>query len=728
MTMKTDIVKKFTDEYKSQLHIYGDFAKTVGFILETLLGDNEFRYQIVSYRQKEIGSLQNKITDDKELQKLKKVAAIDDLAGCRVIFYIDSDIERFENHIYKEFDVIKRNLKYSEDEYNALHLIVKFNEDRLNLTEYAKFSGLKCEIQLTTILYHAWSEMAHDIIYKPKKELSDFDKQAFASLEKQFTDVMKNHIKEAQRTFDHISRETEKIKQGKQIFDTKFLNTIIHSESNNELYENLKLLYKYIEEFGDKTPKELDIISIMKSVLKKSKSLKIEPIKTMLGSLRGHSYSDVADACLDILNQLRYFHTEKVFGLLIILSLDREPEVKKKALEVLSSLSKYNLHTLKKISYHPQLLILGKIGKWSKKHLIEGVEPVVKIAEQLLSPSFEGHSMKDYETFVLQFGALRVDDNLKEIREKTIVILEKLYLLAKELKQKRKIIQVLQEATQLPQKGDYGKDMENMILGNTNTLINYYISVVPGADNEIIKDIEKQICWFVRRFSREKLPRIKELQFLIASNTEYEMFRTFVGYDFIEDLDWEKAEEERKKKIQGFIDGISEESYNNWERKILSVIKNYSLLEDRGEFQYFNIFLNELAQQKPKIAYKLLTEKEIELEPFLIHLVAGIWKSRSKKCAKDLISKWIDEGEHLPICACIFDYVEEIDKALLDKIFKEAKKVKDRDIQNNTFNNIIQSIVRNYPKHKNTKNLFIDTIKELTKNENWWWVNNVWYR
>jgi ppGpp synthetase/RelA/SpoT-type nucleotidyltranferase len=138
MVIKKDIIKKFINEYKSQQSIYEDFVKTVGFILETLLKNNEFRYQTVFSRGKEISSLQKKITEDKKLQKLKTVTEIDDLAGCRVIFYLDSDIEKFKIYIYKEFDIIKENLKYSEDEYNALHLVVKFNKERLNLTEYAK--------------------------------------------------------------------------------------------------------------------------------------------------------------------------------------------------------------------------------------------------------------------------------------------------------------------------------------------------------------------------------------------------------------------------------------------------------------------------------------------------------------------------------------------------------------------------------------------------------------
>jgi len=737
MNLKTEIIEKFIDEYKSQQSAYKDFGKIIRKIIRTILKNNEFRYLVVSKRTKGIKSLRKKIIKDKRYQELKTITEIDDLAGCRIIFYLDKDIERFGNHIYKEFNVIKKELKYSEDEYNALHLIVKLNKNRLTLTEYAKFSDLKCEIQLTTALYHAWSEMNHDIIYKPQKELFDFDKQAFSSLKKEFSDVMKNHIKKAQHTFDFISYKVENIKQGKQVFDTKFLNNIIHSESNNELHKNLTLLHKYIGEFGDKTPKELNIIKIIESALEKSKPLKIKPIKMTIGHLKGYTYADVADVCLDILNDIRYFYPEKVFNLLIMLSLDKEPEVKKKSLETLSRLSQYNLHALKEIGYYPQLLILGKIEKWSTEQLIERIESIVNISEKLLSPSFEGHSMKDYKTFSIQFGALKVDDNLKKIRERTIVLLKKLYLLVNDSKQRQKIIRTLKEVTRMPDRGGYDKDMENMVLDDANALIDYYISIIPNADNEIVEDIEEDAYWLSRRFDAKKLTRIKELQSLISPNKEYDIFRVLVGYKYytkITDpekvdpvkIDFKEVDARRKTKIQEFINDISEENYKDWERKILSVIKNYSFPEDQGKFFHFNFFLNELGKQKPEIAYKLLIENEEKLKPFLTHLIAGIWESRLKRLAKELISKWVNEGKHLSECALVFNYVGEIEKTLINEIFKKAKEIKNKDAQNDIFYNIIRSIVKNYTKHKNTKNLFINTIEELTKNENWNWIFNEW--
>ena len=63
---------------------------------------------------------------------------------------------------------------------------------------------------------------------------------------------------------------------------------------------------------------------------------------------------------------------------------------------------------------------------------------------------------------------------------------------------------------------------------------------------------------------------------------------------------------------------------------------------------------------------------------------------------------------------------------MINEIFNKAKEIENKDVQNDTFNNIIRSIVKNYPKHKNTKNIFINIIEELTKNENWNWIYNEW--
>lgn len=543
-----------------------------------------------------------------------------------------------------------------------------------------------------------------------------------------------NQYLEIEKNRKIIPKQLNKIKHPKvknyfESLISDFKNCLPRFKNNDDIYVNLELLEEYIYRVPN------DTLIIIKALINNKNPLKLKTRRVKgWGEVKGKSHNDLIIKCIELLDKIRYLELKNVFALLIKLSAHQDQSIQSKAKEALENIAGYNLYVLKRIGYKPQIFLLNEVEKWSDKKLIHHCIALLEITDELLSPSFKGHSMKDYKTFIIQFGALKASSALKEIRERTIVLLKKLYLLANDLKQKQKIIRTLQGATRLPDQGGYDKNMENMVLDNTNALFDYYISIIPNADNEIIKNIEKTAYWLSRRVDARKLTRIKELQSLISSNKEYDIFRIFVGYDYYtkdtekvdpEKIDWKKVDARRKTKIQEFINDISEENYKDWERKILSITKNYSFPESQGKFWHFNFFLNELGKQKPEIAYKLLIENEVKLEPFLTRLIAGIWESKLKKSLKDLIFKWVEEGKHLSACALVFYHAKGMDKSLIDKIFKKAKEIEDKNIQNDTFNNIIQSIAKNYPKHKNIKNLFINIIKELTKNENWYWIYSV---
>ena len=544
-----------------------------------------------------------------------------------------------------------------------------------------------------------------------------------------------NRYLEIERNRKIIPKQLNKIKhpKAKNYFESlisDFKNYLPRFKNNDGIYVNLELLEEYIYRVPN------DALIIIKTLINNKNPLKPKArIVKGWGKVKGKSHNDLIIKCIELLDKIRYLELKNAFALLIKLSIYQDQSIQSKAKEILKNIAGYNLYVLGRIGYNPQLFLLNEIEKWSDRKLIHHCIAVLEITDELLSPSFEGHSMKDYKTFSIKFGALKVSSDLKEIRERTVVLLKKLYLLVNNLKQRQKIIRTLQGAIRLPDRGGYDKDMEKMVLDNTNALIDYYISIIPNADNEIIKNIEKTAYWLSRRVDAKKLTRIKELQSLISSNKEYDIFRIFVGHDYYiidtekvdpEKIDWKKVDARRKTKIQEFINDISGENYKDWERKILSVTKNYSFPESQGKFWHFSFFLNELGKQKPKIAYKLLIENEVKLEPFLTHLIAGIWKSRLKRSAKKLISKWVKEGKYLSACTLVFDYVGVLDKSLINEIFNKAKEIDNKNVQNDTFNNIIRSIVKNYPKHKNTKNLFINIIEELTKNENWNWIYNEW--
>ncbi|PKM47514.1 MAG: hypothetical protein CVV03_03050 [Firmicutes bacterium HGW-Firmicutes-8] len=500
----------------------------------------------------------------------------------------------------------------------------------------------------------------------------------------------------------------------------EILELVNNPTDNDDILVNLELL----EEFVYQVPKET--LKIVRIIIGSE-----TPLKTLgrnmpgFGDYKGKSHEDLILKCIKLLNKLRYIDLKSVFQLFLRLSLHSNSKIRSEATKGIENIAEYNIFVLQKIGYGPQINLLNEIEKWSNGKQFKYLTPLLEVCSQLINPSFEGHSMTDYNTVTIHSGPLSVNDHLKNIRIRAISLLKKLYLLSDELNPKRSIIKILRKASQTPYQGNYGEDMEKMVLDNTNSLIDFYITITPKADNEIIKEIEEEIHWFIRRFTRDKLSRICELESTIASITEYELFRTFVGYDtrFCEDLDWRKAQSIRKKKIQDLIQDISKDNFDEYQTKILSIIKNYPSANP-GEFQYFNIFLNEFGRQKPELAIRLLTEKQDQFDPFIIHLISGIWKSKSPKLARNLIYQWVNQGKHLSTCSYIFTYVGEIDKLLLNAIFSKAIEVND----NGVLNNIVDAIASNYPKSKNIKPLFMKTIKKLTENGNSDWINNVWFQ
>jgi putative GTP pyrophosphokinase len=50
--------------------------------------------------------------------------------------------------------------------YISLHFICRIRKERASLTEYREFRGVCCEVQVRSILQHAWAEIEHDLGYK----------------------------------------------------------------------------------------------------------------------------------------------------------------------------------------------------------------------------------------------------------------------------------------------------------------------------------------------------------------------------------------------------------------------------------------------------------------------------------------------------------------------------------------------------------------------------------
>lgn len=716
--MSDDRIEKLMEEYNHHRDLYREFCNTIVFLLKTLLKNNGIQYQLVSSRVKEENSLRTKLTETKALSKLTSIKKLDDVAGSRVIFYLESEINNFIYLIHQEFEVIKSNLRYTEDDYNAHHLIIKFKEERLKLTEYAQFKDLRCELQLTTVLFHAWSEVSHNITYKTPKDIKEFDSEKLDFLKNQLKDIMKNHIKPANYKFKFINSEYVNLLEGKEIFSTTFLNDLIKSKDRREMYNKLILLNQFVEKYGDKTPPEYKLPDFLKAVI--NHSLKLDKNIQIVGF--GHEHHYIVNECIEIFSFIRYQYPDNVFPILTELALDDNKKIRDKALNAIKKMSKYNQKVLEKIGLSMQFFMVDQIKNWSITEQLRRLEVIKWIFEEIFELEYEQTEMLDYKTFSFGFGLLTAAETVKQIREQSIQLLKTLYKGTEKTSDKIIILDLLQEATKTPTRGNYSEEVELLVKENTASLISWYLTIIAqGTTMEVVKEIEEQTHWFNRRF--EVIDGLSTLVELIDMNERYIIYKDLVGYDtdYLEEIDWRKAKEIRNEKINQYINTISKVNENDWTSIIIEICSNHDL-NNQSKYAYFSQFLYELACHNPQYAESLIQKHEEEINTFLYHVIAGLNVS-DFKFAHDLIELWIDSGTHLISCVLSLLYSEAIDISTLQRIFDKARFTKDSRVLNELFRILGTSKV---DKMK-SKSLYIRVMFELSEIDDYWWTNMVWF-
>ena len=174
------------ESYKSNKKTYHAFRERIINLLTDLLSVQEITIHQIGGRTKAIESLSKKI-DDKG-QNYNSIEDITDIVGIRIITYMESDVDAIANMVEKEFikdsenSIDKRKLKADQFGYRSLHIVVSLNESRCELKEYKKYKGIKCEIQIRSILQHAWAEIEHDLGYKSEVSIPDQYKRTFNRL------------------------------------------------------------------------------------------------------------------------------------------------------------------------------------------------------------------------------------------------------------------------------------------------------------------------------------------------------------------------------------------------------------------------------------------------------------------------------------------------------------------------------------------------------------------
>ena len=168
--------QELLEQYNSLLPVYTKMAEVIPEKLNSFFAEAGIIVAAVEHRVKTAESLAGKL----ELKggKYKDIFDITDIVGIRVItFYID-DVDKVASVLERLFEIdwensIDKRKAHEIDSfgYLSLHYICRIPESAYVNPDHPELNKIRFEVQMRTVLQHAWANMNHDTGYKSGVEI-----------------------------------------------------------------------------------------------------------------------------------------------------------------------------------------------------------------------------------------------------------------------------------------------------------------------------------------------------------------------------------------------------------------------------------------------------------------------------------------------------------------------------------------------------------------------------
>ncbi len=697
------------DEYvREGRATYAALATTVASILTAAIGaEVNYRLQQVKERAKQPASLRRKL-EQRHIEATTTLENdIKDLAGCRVIFYTDRDVTRFINSgiIDQNFEVIEVKLHHpghdvedATELYISNHYLISLRLERIALPEYAHFAGLRCEIQIQTILNHAWAEMAHDTIYKAP-ELGNFGGKEFDGIKSRMKKVARKYLLPAGYEFQKIASDYQRLIEGKALFDGDALEAIVDAADNNICAEALETFAENVLPFYDDLQTIYpEIVARLVSAADRARAIPPVAIETPYGALPAKTYGDIIKAIADILTRYRYLNVEATFEALCTLFGWAGSEDEQKPLfELGKALAKHHLAVWRHFGPSVQALLVGRIDAFGDDER-RGLQPLLtSMLGEILGAEVSGTTNSSTAVTIFR-GAVVASDTLRDVRTKAIDLLKLQYALAESDAERRAVLIALQAATRIPFSGGYSNALARQVMDDTHNIMEFLTEIAPSLNFDLLQTTENQVhrsYWIYTQLpesmrgdpdlvtaSKQVVAAALAFRDVANSNHDFVIYKTLVGFNSIFPPAWEEkefhyqqVEAYRAEQVDMLVASVVEANANDWFDRISRYARTES--NDAATFPVFGKFLERLAEAQPAIVFSYIDRLEEPLVNFLPGMLAGLM--RSEECAKALalIEAWIHAGNHIGHIAWYLRFADPFDETLLSRALNSAIQLSD---------------------------------------------------
>ena len=688
--------------------LYARLADAVASILSTAIRlQPGLRLQHIQQRAKETSSLRSKLTRAGALDSEDIATVAKDLAGCRLVFYTNSDAGRFQasgiitDNFVVDWDRTKIHHPHPQaseaaELFISNNYVVRLKDSRVALPEYADLRDIWCELQVQTTLNHAWSEMAHDTIYKVP-ELQGFGGTLMQSIERRMKKIMRDHLLPAGYEFQKVVDDFERLQSGKELFDQGALIQLAACEDNNARYELLQRFEEYVlPSYDDLTKVQSDLRAAVITAVQQAYTTPKRPIETPFNTLPGYDADAVVDVAANILDYIRYFDVEGTFDAICVLFVGATTErIRKRLLSSAEHLAEHELDIWRQAGPAVQHRLVEHLRRMDRDEM-EAAKPIVmKVLAEVLQTELTGSSAT-YNALTLRSAAATPSEILTSTRRGAINLLKGFFREADSEESKLEIVRTLAVAMQPPLRG-LSDDLRKTILRDTADIVAFYNEVAAGQSYELLEHLEHSLLWQYRHKRkppdekpdaemttlRSKLTeRIFAFRDLINADRGFVIYKTLVGFESVFPPEWEGdsldvagREAYRNAQIADLVSQVTDDTVDYW----YSIIQRCAQTEskDGATFISFGQFLEQLGSSKPHIMLAYLDRVDDRLANFLPGMLAGLEHGEQREALLAKIRQWIAERRYLGPIIWHERFAVKVDADVLDDALSAAIETRD---------------------------------------------------
>lgn len=164
------------DEYRQKQPIFERMQSLILNKIRTSLNENNVLIAALEARVKTEESLSGKL--EKKGYKYHSLSDITDIVGVRIVTFYNNEVDLISAHVEQLLDIDWENsidkrkmLETDRFGYLSLHYICRIPESVYKDPDLPELNQIRFELQIRSLLQHAWANLYHDMGYKNEVEV-----------------------------------------------------------------------------------------------------------------------------------------------------------------------------------------------------------------------------------------------------------------------------------------------------------------------------------------------------------------------------------------------------------------------------------------------------------------------------------------------------------------------------------------------------------------------------